>query len=316
MTRSIAVVLHPQRADARDAALAACATLQADGVRPVMLASEYTSLVEHAGPPEPRIHVVADHRIHAVAADLEMVMVLGGDGTILRAARRFHALGVPIMGVNLGHVGFLAESEKEDLDDAVHRAVARDYTVEKRLALDITVHSGGRVIHRSWALNDATIEKGEHSRMIELVCGVDQRPVSSFGCDGVILATPTGSTAYAFSAGGPIVWPEVEALLMVPISAHALFSEPLVVGPESRLGVEFLDTPAGQDAVLWCDGRREIDLPPGCRIEARRSSRPMAFARLHRGPFTDRLVAKFQLPVSGWRGPQQNSNGLSDTPSN
>ncbi|GAA2005165.1 NAD kinase [Brevibacterium samyangense] len=300
--RSIAVVLHPHREDARTAALAACTTLEKDGIRPVMLASEYTVLVEHAGPPDPRIHVIADERIGRLT-DLELVMVLGGDGTILRAAQKFHRTGVPIMGVNLGHVGFLAESEKEDLEDAVHRAVARDYRVEERLALDITVFHRGREIHRAWALNDATIEKGVNSRMIELVCGVDQRPVSTFGCDGVILATPTGSTAYAFSAGGPIVWPEVEALLMVPISAHALFSEPLVVAPSSRLGVEFLDTPTGTDAVLWCDGRREIDLPPGSRIEATRARTPMNFARLAEGPFTDRLVAKFQLPVSGWRGP-------------
>ena len=137
--------------------------------------------------------------------------------------------------------------------------------------------------------------------MLEVVTEVDGRPVSTIGCDGVVMATPTGSTAYAFSAGGPVVWPEVEALLMVPISAHALFSRPLVVAPTSVLAVEVLDR-AGS-GVLWCDGRRTLELPPGARIEVRRGSEPLRLARLNTGPFTDRLVAKFQLPVTGWRGP-------------
>ena len=139
--------------------------------------------------------------------------------------------------------------------------------------------------------------------MVDVVLGVDARPVSSFGCDGVILATPTGSTAYSFSAGGPIVWPEVEALILVPISAHALFAEPLVVNPNSRLGVEISPGNPDFSAVLWCDGRRALELPSGALVEATRSKSPIRLARLHTGPFTDRLVAKFRLPVSGWRGP-------------
>jgi NAD+ kinase len=117
----------------------------------------------------------------------------------------------------------------------------------------------------------------------------------------VVCATPTGSTAYNFSAGGPVVWPGVEALLMVPISAHALFSRPLVVAPSSTLAVEVLARTEGA-GVLWCDGRRTVDLPPGARIEVRRGARPVRFVRLHEAPFTDRLVAKFGLPVQGWRG--------------
>ena len=165
-------------------------------------------------------------------------MVLGGDGTILRAAERFHSFDVPVMGINLGHVGFLAESESADMEETVRRAVARDYDIEQRMSLDITVRVDGEIVHRAWALNEATVEKGPGTQMIELSIGIDDRPVSTFGCDGAILATPTGSTAYAFSAGGPIVWPDVEALLMVPISAHALFAKPLVTGPSSVIAVE------------------------------------------------------------------------------
>jgi NAD+ kinase len=303
MTRRIAVVLHPHREQARAAALSVCRTLDSDGIRPVMLETEYRALVAYNGIPDTEIIVVPDGSPRCSEMDCELVMVLGGDGTILRAAERFHSSGVPIMGVNLGHVGFLAESERDDLAEAVHRASARDYAVEERMALDISVIDRETTIHRAWALNEATVEKSEDCRMIELVLGVDSRPVSSFGCDGVILATPTGSTAYAFSAGGPIVWPEVEALLMVPISAHALFAKPLVVSPDSRLGVEFLPSGQGIGAVLWCDGRREIEIPPGARVEAVRSGTSVPLARLNMSPFTDRLVAKFQLPVTGWRGP-------------
>ena len=119
--------------------------------------------------------------------------------------------------------------------------------------------------------------------MLEVVTEVDGRPLTSFGCDGVVLATPTGSTAYAFSAGGPVVWPEVEALLIVPISAHALFAKPLVVSPRSRLAVEILNRTDAQ-GVLWCDGRRSVDLPPGARVEVTRSATPVRLARTHQTP--------------------------------
>jgi NAD+ kinase len=231
----------------------------------------------------------------------ELVVVLGGDGTVLRAAEMVREHTVPLLGVNLGHVGFLAEIEPDDIADTVERIRTRDYAVEERMTLDVDVTLGGAHVARSWAVNEASVEKASRERMIELVTEVDGRPVSTFGCDGVVLATPTGSTAYAFSAGGPVVWPEVDALLMVPISAHALFAKPMVVAPTSVLAVEVLARTAA--GVLWCDGRRRVDLPPGARIEVRRSDTPVRLARLVTGPFTDRLVAKFQLPVTGWRGP-------------
>jgi NAD+ kinase len=235
------------------------------------------------------------------AAGCEVVVVFGGDGTLLRAAEVARGTRTPLLGVNLGHVGFLAEAERDALADTVDRVVARDYVVEERLSLDVTVRVDGEVVTRTWALNEASVEKASRERMLEVVVEVDGRPLSRWGCDGVVLATPTGSTAYAFSAGGPVVWPEVEALLLVPISAHALFARPLVASPDSVLAVEVLSRSEGA-GVLWCDGRRTEHLPSGARIEARRGAEPVLLARLHTAPFTDRLVAKFDLPVQGWRG--------------
>jgi NAD+ kinase len=255
------------------------------------------------------------------AQDAEMVIVLGGDGTLLRAAEIARPAGAPLLGVNLGHIGFLAEAEPDDLAGAVDQVVEHRYTVEDRMTIDVTVRQDGIVTAGTWALNEASVEKVARERMIEVVTEIDGRPLSRWACDGVVCATPTGSTAYAFSAGGPIVWPEVEALLLVPICAHALFAGPMVVSPRSVLAVEVLhlsgapSRPAdGQDetaaAILWCDGRRRVDLPGGARVEVRRGTQPVLLARLT-GPgqeqadgvrFTDRLVAKFGLPVAGWRG--------------
>lgn len=231
----------------------------------------------------------------------ELVVVLGGDGTILRGAELVRGTQVPLLGVNLGHVGFLAESERDDLAATSQRVVDRDYEVEERMTLDVTVLVDGEVVARSWALNEASVEKATSERMLQLVIEVDGRPLSHLGCDGVVLATPTGSTAYAFSAGGPVVWPQVEALLLVPNAAHALFARPLVVAPTSTLAVEVL-AHGPNSAVMWCDGRRKFELGPGSRVEVTRGVLPVRLARLARGPFTDRLVAKFRLPVHGWRG--------------
>ncbi len=236
----------------------------------------------------------------AATKDCELVVVLGGDGTVLRAAERARGTDVPLLGANLGHVGFLAELEREDVEEMVDAVVARDYRVEKRMTVDARVLEAGQEVVHTWALNEVSIEKAPADRMLELVLEVDDRPLSRWACDGVVCATPTGSTAYAFSAGGPIVWPEVEALLVVPLSAHALFARPLVTAPTSVIGIDSV-APHTQ-GVLWADGRRSYELPHSARIEVRRHPEPVAFARLRQARFTDRLVAKFQLPVEGWRG--------------
>ena len=236
------------------------------------------------------------------AADgVEIVLVLGGDGTLLRGAEMARPAEVPMLGVNLGRVGFLAESDRDGLDAAVAAVVARDYAVDERMTVEVIAIRCGTTVVSTWALNEASVEKSVRERILEVMLEVDGRPVSGFGCDGILCATPTGSTAYAFSAGGPIVWPDVDALVVVPNNAHALFARPLVVSPDSVVAVEV--DGHGFPAVLCCDGRRSTELPAGCRVEVVRGATPIRLVRLHGSPFTDRLVHKFELPVQGWRGP-------------
>lgn len=297
-SRHILVVAHTGRADSLAAAIAVCRQLVEAGLTPVLSADEYAHIMAEAHDLQP-IALLGDE---VQIGELELTIVLGGDGTILRAAEITRGSSTPLLGVNLGHVGFLAESEREALTETVTKALARDYLVEERMTLGVRVKVGREVVYETWALNEATVEKASRERMLEVVIEVDGRPLSSFGCDGVVMSTPTGSTAYSFSAGGPIVWPSLDALLLVPLSPHALFARPLVVGPDSALAVEVLDRTQGT-GVLWCDGRRTHDLPRGARVVVRRSSTPVRLARLSQGPFTDRLVNKFTLPVHGWRGP-------------
>ena len=293
--RRVLLLAHPARVEARDVAVQLVDALSGHGIRVRLLPDEAFALgleaggsIELSGSGDP-------------SADCELVVVIGGDGTILRAAEIAHESGTPILGVNLGHVGFLAEAEYDDVDSTIDAIVHRRYTAEDRLTLDVSVYRDGELVASTFALNEASIEKAARERMLEVVVEVDGRPLSRWGCDGVVCATPTGSTAYNFSAGGPVVWPGVEALLMVPISAHALFARPLVVAPTSVLAVEVI-APAAAAGVVWCDGRRTVDLPAGARIEVRRGKRPVRLVRLHEAPFTDRLVAKFGLSIEGWRG--------------
>ena len=297
--RRVLVLTHTGRAEARAVALSFCKALTGHGMIVRMPAQEAADMGIEQAAYAPAIEVAeVDDRI---SAGCELVLVLGGDGTILRAAELSHATGTPVLGVNLGHVGFLAEAEHDDVDSVIHAIVHRRYSAEDRLTLDVRVFRDGEEVFSTFALNEATVEKAERERMLEVVVEIDGRPLSRWGCDGVVCATPTGSTAYSFSAGGPVVWPGVEALIMVPISAHALFARPMVAAPTSRLAVEVIARTDGA-GVLWADGRRAVDLPPGARIEVTRGAVPLRLVRLHEAPFTDRLVAKFGLPVEGWRG--------------
>lgn len=297
--RHILVVAHALRDDTVDAADRVVRALRAAGATPVLAADDRAELVAaRAG-----FDDVAALGIDVAVEDIELAIVLGGDGTILRAAELVREGTAPVLGINMGHVGFLAEIDKDDMDEAVRRVIDRAYEVEERLALQVRVKNAqDEVIYETWALNEATVEKASRERMLEVVIEVDGRPLSSFGCDGVVVSTPTGSTAYNFSAGGPVIWPSVQAIAVIPLSAHALFARPLVVGPEHAVAIEVLERTNGI-GVLWCDGRRSHDLPPGARVVVRRSRRPVRLARLHPAAFTDRLVRKFRLPVEGWRGP-------------
>lgn len=295
MTRRILLVAHPRRPEALTVAKGVIERLTHLGIDVSLQADEARALDLKDSS---HVHVSAVER----AADgCDLVVVLGGDGTILRGAEFARGVGVPLLGVNLGHVGFLAEAERDDLDATVEHIAHNRYTVEERMTLHVDARHSGELVASSWALNEVSVEKAARERMIDVTVEVDGRPLSSWGCDGVIVSTPTGSTAYAFSAGGPVVWPQVEAILLVPNSAHALFARPLVLGPDTHLAVE-IKADAEGSGVMWCDGRRHVDLPPGARIEVRRSSRPLRLARLTTAPFTDRLVAKFDLSVAGWRG--------------
>ena len=301
--RLVLLVSHTARKEALSATLECAEALLKAGITPVMDQQERAETLAHA-------KNVSDSSAEAILelgkdvqeSDLELAVVLGGDGTILKAAELVRNSQTPLLGINLGHVGFLAESEKNEISSTMARVVAKDYLVKERMTLDVAVKLDGKEVYRTWALNEATVEKSARERMLEVVVEVDGRPLSSFGCDGIVVSTPTGSTAYAFSGGGPVVWPSVDALLMVPLSAHALFARPLVISPNSLVAVEVLQRSAGA-GVLWCDGRRSTELPVGARVEVRKSDKPVRLARLSQGPFTDRLVRKFSLPVEGWRGP-------------
>lgn len=306
MTREVLVVLHAGRPTNRYTAAAVARRLAADGVRLRMLDDEWKQVAPLVGDlPAEMAPRVVDSR-PGCADGAEVALVLGGDGTLLRAAETARPVGVPLLGVNLGHVGFLAEAEQESLNEALRAIIDGGYDVEERMTVDAVALVGGDEIARSWALNEVSVEKSSRERILEVVLEVDCRPVSAFGCDGVLCSTPTGSTAYAFSAGGPILWPQVQALLLIPSNAHALFARPMVIAPDSQVAIEIL--PTGPPALLECDGRRTAALPAGTRVEVTQGATPVRMVRLDGRPFADRLVRKFDLPIRGWRGAPQRPN--------
>ncbi|WP_448623550.1 NAD kinase [Geodermatophilus sp. URMC 64] len=300
--RHVLLTVHTGRRDIVELAQTSAARLARAGITVRVLEEEAPALdIEGAEivPPDAE-----------AARGAEIVMVFGGDGTFLRAAELARYTHAALMGVNLGRVGFLAETEPEAVEETLTAIERCEYSVERRLAIEADVFDGdGGLVGGTWALNEASIEKTERSRVLDVVISIDGRPLTSFGCDGVLCATPTGSTAYAFSAGGPVVWPDVEALLLVPTNAHALFARPLVTSPDSVLTVS---VPAdGNTARVSADGRRAIEVPDGGRVDVRRADRPVRIARVHSASFGDRLVAKFGLPVRGFRDarPRQHHQG-------
>lgn len=293
--REVLLVVHTGRADTRRTAEKVAGWFSDAGIRLRVLEREAPEL-------DPGCYQQVVPVGTKAAEGTELVFVLGGDGTLLRATELARPAEVPVLAVNMGRVGFLAEADTDLLEEAVSQVIAQRYEVVDRMTLDVTATLGNRQLAKTWALNEASVEKSSRERILDVRIEVDDRPVSSFGCDGVLCATPTGSTAYAFSAGGPVVWPDVQALLVVPSNAHAMFARPLVVSPNSRVAVEV--DPSGHPAVLCCDGRRTFVLPPGSRVEVAGGTIPARLVKLRQGPFTDRLVEKFALPVQGWRSPR------------
>jgi NAD+ kinase len=287
MTRSITLLLHPSRPEAHDWAKKIVKDLNARNIE-VRTASEVA--IEGATKK-------SEQEIKKSVTDCELVLVLGGDGTILRGTEVAHGSDVPVLGVNLGHVGFLAQINRPTIDVLVDAIDKKKYKTERRMTLAYKIERKGSLVGEGWALNEVAVERNTES-MIELFVQIDHRPLSRWGCDGVICATPTGSTAYAFSAGGPVVWPDVEALVLLPLAAHALFSDPMVVSPESEIAID-VESDTG---VISADGLRKFQLAAGDRVLLTSEKTFVSLAHLEDVAFTDRLVAKFKLPVDGWRG--------------
>ena len=280
-TRRVLLVINPQREQARKLALEIASEFEKSGFE---VASSDISLIPNS-------------LQFTNPTEVEAVIVLGGDGTILRAAELVRGENIPILGINMGNVGFLAEITTPTTKEIVQAVLSKKYHGEPRLVIAFEILRSGKRVHKGWALNEVTIERSA-TQMIELFVQIDDRPLSRWGCDGVICATPTGSTAYAFSAGGPVLWPEVNAFVLLPLAAHALFSRPMVVSPDSEIVID-VESVAAEIAA---DGIRKFDLIAGDRIVLTRDSSQVHLSHLGEGVFTDRLVAKFKLPVEGWRG--------------
>jgi NAD+ kinase len=302
--RTILLVVHTGREEATEVARRVEKVLGDNGIALRVLSAEAVDRGPvHLAPDDMRALGIEIDVVDAdplAAEGCELVLVLGGDGTFLRAADLARNVEIPVLGVNLGRIGFLAEAEADSIDKVLEHVIKRDYVVEERMTLDVAIRVGGELLDRGWALNEASLEKGPRLGVLGVVLEVDGRPVSAFGCDGVLVSTPTGSTAYAFSSGGPVLWPDLEAILVVPNNAHALFARPMVTSPAASIAIEI--EAGGHDALVFCDGRREMVMPAGGRLEVTRCSTPLKWVRLDSAPFTDRLVRKFRLPVTGWRG--------------
>ena len=288
--RTVLLVVNTGRDEARETARNIGKTLAANGIGLRVLSTEALDMGDVVQT------VDGDGNL---ADGCELVLVLGGDGTFLRAAELARDADIPVLGINLGRIGFLAEAEADSIDAILGHIVARDYRVEHRMTLDVVVSADGQVLYRGWALNEASLERAGHRGVLGVMVAIDGRPVSAFGCDGVLVSSPTGSTAYAFSSGGPVVWPDLEAIIVVPNNAHALFARPMVTNPNAVITVD-VDTD-NPESVVVCDGRREAAVPAGARLQVTKCGTPLKWVRLDSAPFTDRLVRKFRLPVTSWR---------------
>lgn len=241
---------------------------------------------------------MARRGVSVVEADPELVISLGGDGTVLRAARVAHAADAPLLAVNLGTLGYLTEVDANDAQTAVDRVFSGDFEIEDRMMLGCEARasdgSEGFI-----GLNEVLVERSSRHRLVRLDVRVSGERLATFNADGVIVATPTGSTAYALSAGGPIVSPRAQCLLVVPVSPHMIFSRPVVLSPSDvvdiRIGGEGDDHP--QEASVVLDGRLGRTLSTGDSVTVRRHDRPLRLVRMAGPGFLERLRSKLDLPT-------------------
>ena len=278
--RAVGIVPHPQRAVAYAERAVRCLT--GAGVEVRIPAADAAAI----GLPE------LAHELESFATGLDFVVSLGGDGTMLRTVDLVASEGVPVLGVNLGQLGFLTEVEPPELEDALRRALAGEYVISERMVLSVVVDSDGAGSGKWLALNEAVLEKCSSGHLVRLAVSINGKFFTTYAADGVIVATPTGSTAYNFSAQGPIVSPSHRCLILTPVSPHMLFHRSLVLGPEEELEFEV----TSQLTVgLVLDGREVGRLAPGDSVTCSEGPRPARLMTLHPRDFHQVLKAKFGL---------------------
>ena len=275
------VILHAERDQAATTARALVETLLNRGVDVWALDGDAD-----------RIGIPGVNATPALPEDLDLVIVFGGDGTLLRAAEAVGRSGVPLLGINFGHLGFLSELERSDLDAGLKRLLDNGFIVEERLVLEAEVDHGDRV-ETLRALNDVIVAKVATGRAVRLGVTIGGERLISWAADGVIVATPTGSTAYSFSAGGPVVSPHIDCIVVTPVSPHGLFARSVIVPPEEE--IEIALEGERDPASLSADGLPAIRLAPGARVRLRAGKDPIRLAKLEPRPFWRLVREKFHL---------------------
>lgn len=286
----IGLVVHSGRDDSLTAAAEAARLLGDLGVDLVVADNDHLGDEDAA-----ERHLPAPVVDHGSFADgLDLAVTFGGDGTFLRAAHLCRDAGVPVLGVNLGRLGFLAEVESDDLGNAMRAVAEGDFHVEDRRTLAVRVHDEhDQAVDEGWALNEVSIEKSARQRLLLMDVHVGESLFAKVPADALVIATPTGSTAYALSAGGPILSPHVDATLVVPVAPHSLFDRTLVVGPDEPVRVHVLAEQAR--AVVSCDGREPVLCPPGGSVVVTGGDRPVRLARVGILDFYSLVRKKFRL---------------------
>ena len=279
--KSIYIIMHQRKPNARELMLRLMDALEKAGIRAAAEPWLYALSLKESNP-----------LFFSDSLDgCDAILSVGGDGTLLRATRLAleNHLSIPVLGVNLGRVGFLTEVEMDQLELACQKLARDEYTIEKRMMLEADIQ--GRTF---LALNDVVLSRGGYSRLIGIDTWVDQDPIGRFMADGMIIATPTGSTGYSLSAGGPIICPEVECVLLTPICAHSLQHRPVVTAPSQTVTIRLVDTEI--HAMVSIDGRETIPFESNQVLTVRKADCEARFIRLEPGNF----FSKIRIKLSEW----------------